>query len=106
MDLHDYTLHEVEIMNRNLFVCDDTYFEKDAPLRFLGYIHSHPGELNATMSRPDQELHELLNKNGVTRCFTGIINPQKKDLCIYWDSLFSPVHVLLFVEESNVLKWM
>ena len=106
MDLHDYTLHEVEIMNRNLFVCDDTYFEKDAPLRFLGYIHSHPGELNATMSRPDQELHELLNKNGVTLCFTGIINPQKKDLCIYWDSLFSPVHVLLFVEESNVLKWM
>ena len=72
----------------------------------MGYIHSHPGELNAAMSQPDQKLHELLNKNGVTPCFTGIINPQKKDLCIYWDSLFSPTHVLLLAEQNDVEKWM
>ena len=106
MELHKYTLKEVDVMNRNLFKCTDTYLEKDVPLSFLGYIHSHPGELNAAMSQPDQKLHELLNKNGVTPCFTGIINPQKKDLCIYWDSLFSPTHVLLLAEQNDVEKWM
>lgn len=105
LQLHKYVLNEITLINQNLTVCSYPCLEKDISLGFLGYIHSHPGELNATMSSPDLELHELLNKEVCTPCFTGIINPQKKDLCIYWDSLFSPNHILILTEEKNTEKW-
>ena len=105
MKQHEVVLNEIAVMNRNLPHCSDTYLERNVPLSFLGYIHSHPGELNAGMSLPDMELHALLNRDAVTPCFTGIVNPQKKDLCLYWDSFYSPVHVQLLAEETDVAKW-
>ena len=104
-ELHAYILKEIALLNRNLPACRDPHFSEGRPLRLLGYIHSHPGELDAVMSRPDLELHDALNENGGSPCFTGIINPQRRDLCIYLDSLFSPSNVMLFAEGSDAAKW-
>lgn len=105
MHLHKYTLNEIEVINRNLSACPDAYTGKTTPVCFLGYIHSHPGELSTTMSIPDLELQSLLGENDPARLFSGIINPQKKDLCIYWDSVYSPADVLLLTDETHVAKW-
>lgn len=105
MDMHEYTLREIDVLNRNLITLTDAHHAGRVPWTFLGYIHSHPGSLNATMSVPDLKLHELLNKIGTVPCFTGIINPQKKDLCIYWDSLYAPSHVFIPTADGNISKW-
>ncbi len=105
-ELHEYVLKEIGVMNRNLAACGDPSRDADTPLSFLGYIHSHPGELNAVMSLPDLELHALLREKSAGPCFTGIVNPQRRELCIYRDSLFSPADVRLFTGENGVEKWM
>ena len=102
MELHEYVNSEITLMNRNLVLCDE--FSQE-PLRLLGYIHSHPGELDAAMSMPDLEFHSALDPEGKDSYFTGIINPHSKDLCIYWDSIYYPDHVILFVDENDVEHW-
>ena len=106
MELHEYTLRELDVINQNLAACADACLNGDAPLAFLGYIHSHPGELSATMSLPDLELHALLNENSISPCLTGIINPQQRDLCVYWDSLYAPSNVVLLANKDAIAKWM
>ena len=106
MELHEYTLRELGVINQNLSTCAGACLNGDTPLAFLGYIHSHPGELSATMSLPDLNLHTLLNENGVSPCFTGIINPQQRELCIYWDSPYSPVAAVLLANKDSVARWM
>ena len=103
MELHEYVNSEIALMNRNLVLCNDFIQE---PLCLLGYIHSHPGELEASMSMPDLEFHSALDPECKDSYFTGIINPHSKDLCIYWDSIYYPVHVILFVDENDVDHWI
>lgn len=100
-DMHDYVTDEIAVMNRGMDACDGY----GAPFQFLGYIHSHPGELSATMSLPDLELASWLNEREGHDCLAGVVNPQKGDLCVYWDSAFSPVDVELCVEERDVGVW-
>lgn len=101
-DMHDYVADEIAVMNRSMALCSGY----DAPFQFLGYVHSHPGALSATMSLPDLEFASWLNEREGHDCFAGIINPQRKDLCVYWDSMFSPNRVELIVEERAVESWL
>ena len=102
IDLHKYVQQEIHLINRNLKTCPNFFQE---PMKLVGYIHSHPGELNAVMSQPDLKLHTILTSNETTPLFTGIINPQRKDLCIYWDSIYFSNQVILFAEEGDIKKW-
>ena len=106
MDLHKYILDEIALMNQNLTVCDNQLFGKTEPYCLLGYIHSHPGPLHAVMSQPDLDLHNSLLQKHDACLFSGIINPQRKDLCLYWDSVYSPVDVGIFVEKTDIEKWL
>lgn len=103
--LHEEVLRELEILNRNLSSCDEPLLGRETPYRLLGYLHSHPGELEAVMSRPDLELHEQLRRVTPELCFTGLVQPQRRDLCLYWDSVWSAADVVLFAEASDVEKW-
>ena len=100
-DMHNYVTDEIVVMNRSMDACDGY----GAPFQFLGYIHSHPGELSATMSLPDLELASWLNEREGHDCLAGVVNPQKGDLCVYWDSAFSPCDVELCVEARDVGMW-
>lgn len=101
-DAHSYIMREIGVMNRGAVLCEGY----EAPFHLIGYIHSHPCELNATMSLPDLEFASWLDGQGRDSCFLGIINPQKRDLCIYWDSAFSPCGVELCAEGQDIGRWL
>lgn len=99
---HEYVSEELGVMNRSMPACGGY----GSPFQLLGYLDSHPGNLNATMSLPDLEFGEWVNKREGRDCLFGIVNPQKKDLCVYWDSAFSPVQVDLCVEADDSARWL
>ncbi|HJJ27820.1 MAG TPA: radical SAM protein [Methanocorpusculum sp.] len=102
---HAKMLDELTIMNDCKGQSDPEYNVFSGPFSLLGYVHSHPGELNPCMSVPDLELHERLKENSPDFVLSGIINPQKKELRIYWDSVYMPVDVVLLMDEKRVCDW-
>ena len=104
-ELHQYALSELDIFNRNLPLCDDVVSDQDGQVTLLGYIHSHPMNLRTTMSLPDIALHHTLRQRLSENALTSIVNPQTGDLCFYWDSVFSPVDVILFSDKNAIEKW-
>ena len=74
-------------------------------LQFLGYLHSHPGELRAILSEPDLTLHDRLRRQTPGVLISGLVNPQRKELCLYLDSPYSPADVLLFAPGGAVARW-
>lgn len=74
-------------------------------LELVGYAHSHPGELDAMMSTPDMVLHNRMCELREDYHITAILNPQKKDFMVFWDSAWSPVDVILLMEEHQVINW-
>lgn len=101
-DLHQYMMGEVDLYNRNLSRCPDILTDREGRVSFLGYIHSHPVQLKTRLSLPDIELHRALRDHGPPELISGIINPQQEELCLYWDSIYSPADVVLLTDESGI----
>ncbi len=104
-DLHQYIIREVKIFNQNLSGCPGIVSDHNGQLVLLGYLHSHPGILTAHMSIPDIQLHNTMNQIYSEGFITGIVNPQSKDLCIYWDSVYSPVDVVMLENKIFKREW-
>ena len=99
LETHTVIKTKIEEMNSDLKAHGDHLFDNET-YRFLGYIHSHPGDLEATMSIPDISLHRWLREKEGPRVISGIMNPQKKDLCLYSDSVYYPMDVILLVDKE------
>ena len=93
-------------MNRNLPDAEEDYRLFSGPYQLLGYVHSHPGELPGSLSQPDLQLRQLLLPSFPEVLLMGIANPQKRELCIYWDSAHSPVDTILLMEAAQVEQWL
>ncbi len=105
MDHHAYVEQEIRRINENISISHDLILDEKKQYEFLGYIHSHPEELEPIMSVPDIELHKLLQKKYGPKVISGIINPQKKEICLYSNSVYSPMDLVLLVDEKNIRKW-
>lgn len=76
----------------------------DASCELLGFIHSHPAELDLCPSEPDVELHTTLFKEkGIG--WNIIINPQKKQLAAYSGKNMKLSEMIFLVEAENVGLW-
>lgn len=96
---------ELQLMNRYLPESDAEFRISGQPWEFIGYIHSHPGELTAQMSQPDMDMHQNMKKL-FKNYLTIILNPQKNEICAWMDSPYSPVDMVVmgsdrFVEEAE-----
>lgn len=105
MQQHNAVLQELELMNRMLPESRGMLFGNDAPFQLLGYLHSHPGELKAVLSRPDIHLHNLLRKDMDGPLISGLLNSQHRELCLYLDSRYTPVDAILLMDETDCEKW-
>lgn len=93
-------LRELNTINSSLPESEEKYHLWGGQYCFLGIAHSHPGDLAPTMSMPDMELHDSMKK-AHDIFLSVILNPQKKSLCVFWDSVYSPVDVeFLFSPEQ------
>lgn len=75
----------------------------EGPCRLLGFIHSHPAELELCLSVPDVALHEKLLERGQE--LTMIVNPQKRSLAAYYGKEMALCPILLLMEEEQIEKW-
>lgn len=103
---HRRMREELALMNRNLPDAEEDYRLFSGPYQLLGYVHSHPGELPGGLSQPDLQLRQLLQPSFPEVLLMGVANPQKRELCIYWDSAYSPVDTILLTEAAQVEQWL
>lgn len=57
------------------------------------------------MSVPDIELHKLLRKTCGRKVISGIVNPQEKEIYLYSNSVYTPMDLVLLMEEEDIGKW-
>lgn len=98
---------ELQLLNRYMPESDTEFYISGQSWEFLGYIHSHPGELTVQMSQPDMDMHQNMKKQ-FSNYLTIILNPQKIDIGAWIDSPYSPVDMVVmgndrFVEEAEKL---
>lgn len=99
------TLEELALWNRNRPAADSRYRLFSGPFRLLGYVHSHPGDLPPELSRPDREWRRILEPEFPEGPILGIVNPQRRDLCLFWDSAYAPVDAILLTEADQTDRW-
>lgn len=93
-------LEEVEIMNSCRTETDPQYNIVSQPFQLLGIAHTHPNELETVMSLPDMKLHDMMLKKHA-HFLSVILNPQKKILCAYYDSIYSPIDIEILAESGK-----
>lgn len=83
----------------------DCLAKKQTHLIHIGYIHSHPNDLDIAMSLGDFTWHRTLYENDWKKALTIIINPQKQHIAAYAGPAANHVelHLLGYKEcqESN-----
>ena len=69
---------------------------------FIGIAHSHPLALSVGASIPDIKLQGIMQKE-LGKFVSVIINPQKKQIAAYYNSVFYPVDVEITVKNDYEL---
>ncbi|MCQ4022513.1 MULTISPECIES: radical SAM/SPASM domain-containing protein [unclassified Ruminococcus] len=96
-------VQEINIINQNCPHNDSDYQMLGKNFHLVGIAHSHPGELSPTLSVPDMELHEAMQKRHPD-FISLIVNPQKKRLCAFLDSAYRPIDVELLLSDEHELQ--
>lgn len=100
-DNYQKLLKEVSILNIGRCSSHKKYKLSDS-YSLVGIAHTHPLELSSILSIPDIELHGKMQKNH-GKFVSLILNPQKKQIAAYYNSVFTPVDVELLIEKSDGL---
>ena len=95
-------LHEISILNKGRHLSHDIYKLADS-YSLVGIAHTHPLDLSPVLSIPDIELHGTLQHNHGD-FVSLIINPQKKQMAAYYNSVFNPIDMELFVKDELEIK--
>ena len=95
-------MHELSILNKGRQLSHEMYRLADT-YSLVGIAHTHPLELSPVLSIPDMELHgSLQHKQG--DFVSLIINPQKKQMAAYYNSVFTPIDMELLVKDELQTK--
>ena len=95
-------LHEISILNKGRHLSHDIYKLADS-YSLVGIAHTHPLDLSPVLSTPDIELHGTLQHNHGD-FVSLIINPQKKQMAAYYNSVFNSIDMELFVKDELEIK--
>ena len=93
---------EADAINAGYSICPDLCLEK-TPCSLLGFIHSHPDDLDLFLSVGDVQLHEHLIQMEIP--LSMIINPQKKQIAAYYGKSITVAEIQLLMEESEISQW-
>ena len=96
---YEYLLHELSILNKGRQLSSEMYKLEDS-YSLVGIAHTHPLELSPVLSTPDIELHGRLQHNHGD-FVSLIVNPQKKQMAAYYNSVFRPIDLELYVKDEN-----
>lgn len=95
-------LREVDILNKGRCLSHEKYKLVDS-YSLVGIAHTHPLDLLPLLSVPDIELQGQLQQKHKD-IVSLIINPQKKTMAAYYNSVFTPIDMELFVKNKQELQ--
>lgn len=95
-------LKEVSLLNRGRPLSHDKFKLSDH-YSLVGIAHSHPLDLSASLSVPDIQLHGSLQREH-TQFVSLLLNPQRRQIAAYYNSVFTPIDMELLVKNRNELE--
>jgi len=75
----------------------------DTPCSLLGFVHSHPDDLELFLSEADVRVHKLLTEKKMP--LSMILNPQKRQMAAYYGKNMTVAEIQLLMEETEVPLW-
>jgi len=93
---------ETKAINATYSACDDLYLVNE-PCVLLGFIHSHPDDLNLFLSESDVLLHKKLIKSNIE--LSMIVNPQKRQIAAYCGESMELAEIQILTEKEKVSEW-
>jgi proteasome lid subunit RPN8/RPN11 len=69
----------------------------------LGFVHSHPDDLDLVLSEADVRLHKMLATNGID--LSVILNPQKRQIAAFCREMIEWAEVRILMEHTDVENW-
>lgn len=97
-------LKETDLLNMGRKYCDKKFCLSEK-FSFVGIAHSHPLELSPTLSIADIKLHNKMRQKH-SNFFSVILNPQKKQLAVYANSVFTPIDVEFLCDNISYCNRM
>lgn len=93
---------EADAINVSYSTCPE-FCLMDAPCTLLGFVHSHPDDLDLFLSVGDVRVHEHLLQMEMP--LSMIVNPQKKQMAAYHGKSMTVAELQLLMEASEIPLW-
>lgn len=93
---------EADAINATYSQCPE-YCLADTPCRLLGFVHSHPDDLELFLSEADVQVHQLLVERDME--LSMILNPQKRQMAAYYGKTMTLAEIQLLMEEKELSDW-
>lgn len=93
---------ETDAVNLSYSGCEELHL-MDTPCSLMGFVHSHPDELDLFLSEGDVQLHRLLMEEDI--CLSVIVNPQKRQIVAFCGKDPKPIEVRILSDEKDLPDW-
>lgn len=93
---------EADAVNLSYFKCTELRL-MDTPCELLGFVHSHPDELDLFLSEGDVYLHRQLSEENIR--LSVIVNPQKRQIAAFCGKEPKPAEVRILSDEKDLPDW-
>lgn len=93
---------ETEAINVSYHDCEDLKL-LDTPCSLLGFVHSHPDELDLFLSEADARLHRILMEKDIA--LSVIVHPQKRQLSAFYGNRLENAEIPILTEHVDVHSW-
>lgn len=95
-------LMEVDAINASYHKCEGLCFLEE-PCTLLGFVHSHPDDLDLFLSEGDVRLHRKLIKEGLELSVT--VNPQRRQIAAFCGERLDYMEIRIMAEGEEVNNW-
>ena len=75
----------------------------DTSCSLLGFVHSHPDDLELFLSEADVQVHQMLTEQGLA--LSMILNPQKRQMAAYYGANMTLAEIQLLMDTSEIPLW-
>lgn len=94
-------IEEAEIINENFFLSDDSNDIYKGEFRLLGFIHSHPMDVNFAFSDGDSLFHNMVH-NIIGENISMLVNPQNENIAAFSELNMKQINLKIIEKKKNI----
>lgn len=93
-------IEEAEIINENFFLSDDSNDIYKGEFRLLGFIHSHPMDVNFAFSDGDSLFHSMVH-NIIGENISILVNPQNENIAAFSELNMKQINLKIIEKKKT-----